>query len=106
MLVLSLFSSSVMMPELSNMLIRPPGLYSLVTTLRMYRELAEGRGRGEGTPGAGAYAVHPAGWQVRFNSWSFLKASAPCRSQRGPGMPWRGKQTLSGLTGFAPQIKC
>lgn len=57
-------------------LIRPPGVCSRLTTLCVH---------GEGMPGSGAYAVHPAGLQPCFNSWSFLTASSPCRSGESLG---------------------
>lgn len=61
-------------------LIRPPGVHSRLTTLCVYVGMG-----GEGMPGSGAYAVHPAGLQPCFNSWSFLKASSPCRSGESLG---------------------
>lgn len=63
-------------------LIRPPGVYSRLITQCAYAELAGGRRE---HAGSGAYAVHPASLQACFNSWSFLKASSPCRTGESLG---------------------
>lgn len=50
-------------------------------------------------------------WSIRCASCLSHSAvpqslAPPLQKWRGPGMPWRGKETQSSLTGFAPQIKC